>query len=136
MKNKMVVLFSLLFLGKTVAGFTENFTLNNQSSYPNQNQKSKIAIQWASSAREVDEENHSVSYGMGVNPQRLQIINQTGDISLTIPEKEEYFRVIVWSKGEGDIDFVTNWIDIVPNKTYTLKADHLVPVVLMAGTGC
>jgi anti-sigma regulatory factor (Ser/Thr protein kinase) len=59
-----------------------------------------------------------------------------GKIELTIPEDMGYFRVVVWSKGKDAPDLSTNWIDIIPGKTYTLETDHLVPVVLMSGMGC
>jgi hypothetical protein len=36
----------------------------------------------------------------------------------------------------GEPDYTTNWIDITPDKTYTLGNDYLIPVVLMAGSGC
>lgn len=48
----------------------------------------------------------------------------------------EYFRVLVWSDGKSEPDLLTNGVDVVPNKTYTVRDDLLVPAVLMAGTGC
>ena len=136
MKMKRNVLFFLMLLATATSGFAENLVLENQTSFPIKNQKSKIAIQWATSAKEVDEANKAVIYGLKLNPETIQILTQSGKIDLSIPEKAEYFRVLVWSKGEGNPDFLTNWVDIVPNKTYTLNPDHLVPSVLMSGTGC
>ena len=130
MKIKLFFLSLLV----TVTGFAENLVLKNQTSYPNQ--KSKMAVQWATSAKEVDEGNNALIQGSKLNPDSLQVLTQPGKVNLSIPKKAEYFRILVWSKGEGDPDFHTNWVDIVPNKTYTLKADHLVPSVLMLGTGC
>ena len=63
-------------------------------------------------------------------------ITKTGKISIALPKNAEYFRVLVWAQGEADPDFLTNWVDIVPNKTYTLEAGHLTPRLLMLGTGC
>jgi hypothetical protein len=126
----------LFFLLLATTGFAENLILENQTSYPAQDQKSTIAIQWANSAKEVDEYNKALMYGQKLNPATFQVITQSGKVSLHIPENAAYFRVLVWSKGEDSPDFHTNWVDIVPNKTYKLKADQLVPSVLMSGSGC
>ena len=134
MKKIMLFFFSLLAVATT--GFADNLVLENQTSYPAKNQKNKMAIQWATSAKEVDESNKALLHGTKLNPDTLQVITQSGRINVSIPKKAEYFRVLAWSKGEGDPDFHTNWVDVVPNKTYTLEADHLVPSVLMSGTGC
>lgn len=136
MKTKRTLLFLLLGLLMAATGFAENLILENQTSYPVKNQKSKIAIQWASSAKEVQEHNNAMIDGSTMSPKTFQVLNQSGKVNLKIPKKAEYFRVLAWSNGEGNPDFLTNWVDIVPNKTYTLKADHLVPSILMQGTGC
>ena len=133
---KKIALFFLSLLVVATTAFADNLVLENQTSYPVKNQKSKMAIQWATSAKEVDAANNAVINGTKLNPKTLQVLTQTGKVNLNIPSKAEYFRVLVWSKGEGEPDLLTNWVDIVPNKTYTLKADHLVPSVLMSGTGC
>jgi hypothetical protein len=136
MKTTKIILFALSLLAIAATGFAENIILENQTNYPLKNQKSKIAIQWAASAKDVDEGNKALIYGSQLKPESVQALNQSGKIDVTIPEKAESFRVLVWSKGEGDPDFLTNWVDVVPNKTYTLKQDHLIPSVLMSGTGC
>jgi hypothetical protein len=130
---KKIALFFILI---AAAGFADNIELDNQTGYPLKNQKSKIAIQWASSAKEVEEGNHAVVQGLKLRPETLQVLTQPGTALLTIPQKAQYFRVVAWSKGEGEPDLLTNWVDIVPSKTYTLKGDYLVPSVLMVGTGC
>jgi len=135
MKKFRLLFFSLLFV-VTTTGFAENFILENQTAYPLKNQKSKIAVQWATSAKEVDEGNNALLNGAKLNPKTVQVLRQSGKVTLNIPKKAEYFRVLAWSKGEGDPDFLTNWVEIVPNKIYTLKTEHLVPTVLMSGTGC
>ena len=135
MKKIKLLFLSLLLIG-TTAGFAENLVLENQTDYPLKNQKSKMAVQWASSAKEVDEGNNALLNGSKLNSKTLQVLHQSGKVALSIPKKAEYFRVLAWSKGEGDPDFLTNWVEIVPNKTYTLKTEHLVPTVLMSGTGC
>lgn len=126
----------LLLLAATTAGFAENLVLENQTSYPMKSQKAKLAIQWASSAKEVQEGNEALIQDLKLNPSKLQVLSQPGKVTITIPKTAEYFRVVVWSKGEGNPDLLTNWVDIVPNKTYTLKEEHLVPSVLMIGMGC
>jgi len=126
----------LFFLIVATTGFADHFILENQTSYPNKNQKSKIAIQWANSAKEVNENNMASMYGTKLNKSTLQPLKQTGTIDVTIPKNVQYFRVVAWSNGDGEPDLVTNWIEIVPDRTYTLDGDHLVPVVLMQGTGC
>jgi len=134
MKKMMLVLCALLVVAR--AGFAESFVFENQTIYPNKAQKSKIAIQWASSAQDVDEGNKAVTYGLKLNSTTVQLLAQAGKVNINIPDNAEHFRILVWSKGQKDPDFLTNWVDIVPNKTYTLTTDFLVPVVLMAGTGC
>ncbi|HSW87123.1 MAG TPA: hypothetical protein VLG49_06460 [Rhabdochlamydiaceae bacterium] len=136
MKMKKIMLFFLPLLVIATTGFAENLVLENQTAYPSKNPKSKIAIQWASTAKEVDESNKALMYGLKLNPRTLQVLTQTGTVNVRIPKNIGYFRVLAWSKGEGDPDLLTNWIEIVPNKTYTLESDHLVPSVLMLGTGC
>ncbi len=46
------VFLSLLTLATT--GFADNIVFENQTPYPNKDQKTKMAIQWAASAKEVD----------------------------------------------------------------------------------
>lgn len=122
-----------LFLALASIGFAEQIVLDNETSYPSN--RSKIAVQWATSAKEVQENNHASLHGLKMKG-NMQVLKQSGKIDLKVPKKAGYFRVLVWSKGEGDPDFVTNWIDIEPNKTYTLTDDYLTPTVLMSGMGC
>lgn len=134
MKKIMLLCLSLLMLTATV--FAENIVLENQTNYPVENDKSKIAVQWATSAKEVEEANKAVTYGTKLNLDTMQVLTKSGKVNLHIPDKAAYFRILVWSKGQGDPDLLTNWVETVPDKTYTLKPDHLVPAVLMSGTGC
>jgi len=130
--EKIALFFLFLFVAAT--GFTENFVLMNQTSYPHQN--AKIAIQWASSAKEVTDSNHALISGEKLKPNTLQVLTKSGKVNVNIPKNAEYFRVLVWSEEQSDPDYHTNWVDVIPNKTYTLKTDHLVPTVLMSGMGC
>src|SRR5690242_15956144 len=115
------ILIALLFF--TVSAFAEQFVLDNQTSYPAKNQK--IAIQWAQSAQEVDVSNKSLMHDADFTPDQLQVLKQKGKNTLTIPNNANYFRIVAWSNGEDSPDFTTNWIDVVPGKTYILKTDHL-----------
>lgn len=126
-------LFFLSLLTLTTTAFAATITLENQTPHPNT--QSKIEIQWASSAKEVDENNKATITRETFNPHTLQTVPHSGKVYLTLPDKAEYFRVLVWSNTDT-LEFVTNWVTIVPNKTYSLKAEHLVPAVLMAGFGC
>lgn len=132
--NKIIMIFFFFFLVNS--SYAEYFVLNNQAFNPRANQKSKIAIQWASASPEVMTSNKQVREGLKLSSKRLKFLNQKGNINLDIPKNAKYFRIVLWSKGGENADFITNWIDIVPNKTYTLNSDHLVPLALMAGTGC
>lgn len=123
-----------VFLFLTTALFAESITLDNQTDYPTN--QSKMAVQWAKTAREVDEDNKALMFGGKINPSTLQTISQTGKVTLTLPPKAQQFRVLVWSNGSRAPDYATNWIDVTQGKTYTLENDYLIPVVLMTGTGC
>lgn len=129
-------MFLLSLFAMATTGFAEDIMLENKTSHPNKDQNSKIAIQWAATAKEVDEGNKAMIYGQKLNIDTMQILSQSGKVNLNIPKNAEYFRVLLWSNGEGDPDFLTNWVDVVPKKTYTLDAGHLIPSVLMSGTGC
>jgi hypothetical protein len=132
--QRIIVFVLSLFIVTT--GFAERFVLDNQTVNPADRQTSKTAIQWANSAKDVDENNNRVKKGIKMNPDSLQILTRAGKIYLDSPKKAEYFRVLVWTNGANRPDFLTNWVDIVANKTYTLDKDHLVPFILMSGTGC
>lgn len=126
MKKFMLIFLSLFLVATT--GFAETFTLDNQTKY------SPIHIQWASSAKEVDEDNQALMQGLKLNRDTMQVVPKSGKVTLTIPAKAAYFRILVW-KGEAP-DLHTNWIEVEPNKTYTLRNDQLVPIALMSGMGC
>jgi hypothetical protein len=137
--GKMKKIITLLFLNLLLlatTGFAQDIILDNQTSYPNKDQKKNIAIQWADSAKEVDDNNKALMYGFKLNPSSIQNIAQSGKVNLNIPEKAKHFRILAWSKEEGGPDFITNWVDIEPNKIYSLEQDHLSPTVLMVGSGC
>lgn len=132
--KKITVFFLSIFLVST--GFAETMTLGNETTYPLKGQKSKIAIQWATSAKELQESNKALIYGLKTDQKLVQPLTQAGNINLNIPKNAQHFRILVWSKGDGEPDLLTNWVQVVPNKTYTLQKDQLIPAVLMSGTGC
>lgn len=134
MIKKAALIFLALVGG--VTGFCDSIFLENRTSYPSQDQKSKIAIQWASSAKEVAECNSALICGSKWPQQNMETVTSQGKFPLTPPQKAEYFRVLVWSSGQGEPDLITNWVEIVPHKNYILETDHLVPTVLMIGMGC
>ena len=126
-KMALLMLFATTLLADSI-------TLDNQTDYPAKH--SKMAVQWASSAREVDDLNRALVDGEPIDPATLQKISEKGKVKLRVPKNGELFRVLVWAKGGGEPDYTTNWIDLTPSKTYTLQNDALIPVVLMAGSGC
>lgn len=128
----MKKLFVLLLLSSSL--FADTLTLENQTSYPTK--KSKMAVQWASSAREIEDINQAMIYGLTLNANTFKTLSQLGKTTLNIPKLAQYFRVLVWSQGQKEPDLLTNWVEIVPDKTYTLEADHLIPAVLLCGSGC
>lgn len=123
----------ILFL---TTGFADEIILDNQSGYPRAQEKSKIAIQWASSAKEVQEHNQSSIHGFKLNSRTIKSLNQTGKLKIFVPKNAEYFRILVWPNGKEHPEFLTNWVEVLPNKSYLLKSDHLIPSVLMIGMGC
>lgn len=126
------IAFFLLF---SVAAFADSFLLHNKTSYPAAS-GSKMALQWASSAREVEMGTQALKHGAALDAASLYSLGQTGKIRLTLPNGAKYFRVLVWSHGKGEPDLHTNWVEIAPGKSYTLEADHLIPTVLLSGMGC
>ena len=94
---KKITLLFLSLLSVSTIGFSENLVLENQTSYPTKSQTSKVAIQWADSAKEVEEGNNAFTYGAKLNSASIQVLTQTGKIDLIVPEKAEYFRILVWS---------------------------------------
>jgi hypothetical protein len=131
----MKIFFLSTFL-LAIGAFAQNLQLDNQTSYPESKAKSKIAVQWAATAKEIADENNAVMTNEPLNSANMKMLTQQGKINLTVPDNAEYFRILVWTTGKGDPDSLSNWVDIVPNKTYTIGDDDLSPAVLMSGMGC
>ena len=133
MKKIVLFFFSLLAAGVV---FADSFVLTNQVNNTVKNKKFRIAIQWAASAKEVEESNRSIKQRIKLDPRSLLVLTQEGKINLAIPKNMEYFRVLAWSNDGAQPDLLTNWVDIIPNKTYTLNENQLTPLALMSGMGC
>lgn len=132
--NRLLFFWILLWIASTTWG--DSFVLNNQALHAIHSKKSSFLIQWATSSKEVEENNMRLKQGKKLNPDSLQIMTQIRKISVEIPTTAKYFRILVWSKGVEEPDFLTNWVDIVPRKNYTLNKEHLIPFVLLSGMGC
>lgn len=127
---------AILFISLAAAAFSENLIFENETAHPIQHESSKMAIQWAFSAKEVQEHNQALIQGAKLNASTLQAVVKQGKMKFSIPKNAEYFRVVVWLKGKESPSLITNWVEIVPNKLFQLKSDHLIPAVLMSGMGC
>ncbi len=116
--------------------FGGNIVLENKTDYPEKDKLGKIAVQWAVSAKAIQKANKDILNHATLNSNSLMMISQKGKIQLTTPNDARYFRLVVWSNDNPEPDFLTNWVDIVPNKTYVVNQNQLVHRVLMAGAGC
>lgn len=65
----------------------------------------------------------------------LTVLPLKEQIQLTPPERARYFKVWVWSNSGNRPGLLTNWVEVIPNKTYTVKQDQLMPAVLLSGSG-
>jgi hypothetical protein len=120
MKFLTLLLFSSLF--------ADSITLENKSTHP------KIAVQWASSARVAQDSNDALMQG---DPLPKDLYYPRKEISkITIPANASYFRIVAWDSKNKNPDYLTNWVEIVPDKTYEIDDEHLTPVLLMNGMGC
>ena len=117
-----------LFLLFASALFSDSFTLENKTSFK------KIAIQWASSARVAQESNESLMQEDPL-PKDLYYLHRSSS-KVDIPSTASYFRLLVWEGKEKEPHLLTNWVEIVPDKTYSIKEEHLTPILLMNGMGC
>ena len=120
--------FAACFLFTTTL-FADSFTLDNATPFR------KIAVQWASSARVAQESNDSLMQGDEITPSNLHYPRQA-KATVAIPKSASYFRVLVWQTKQNLPDLLTNWVELVPGKTYLLKEEHLTPLLLMNGMGC
>ncbi|HIG0328469.1 TPA: hypothetical protein ACX87D_002368 [Legionella pneumophila] len=132
--NKILIYLCLYFMTSiTLAG---KIVIDNKTNYPVKGNSRKIAVQWVATVEATQKANKIIINGSKLDLNSLKIITQKGKTQLTLPNDSHYFRVVVWSTGKQQPDLLTNWVDIVPNKTYIINQDQLVPAILMSGTGC
>ncbi|KGP62846.1 hypothetical protein EP47_14290 [Legionella norrlandica] len=132
--KKILVYFYLYSM--TSAALADHIVLNNETSYPEKGKLGTIAVQWAFTAEDTQKANKNIIGGSRLDLSSLVILPQKGQIQLISPNHAQYFRVMVWSSEKPEPDMLTNWVEIVPNKTYTVNQDFLIPAVLMSGAGC
>lgn len=131
MKKTLFAFISSMLLA--AAAYSANIVFDNETSYPNEG---KIAVQWAYNSQEMQDGNTAVLYEKGLKQNSVQFLNKNGKVTLPVPANALYLRVLVWAEGNENPDLVTNWVDIVPNKTYMIDDEHLFPPVLLTGSGC
>lgn len=127
--EKIMKFFILVLCCCTGALFADSFILENEASFP------KVAVQWASSARDVQDSNDLLIQEELIPPSNLCYLNQ-GKTAVAIPKNAIYFRIVAWQTKQPLPDFLTNWVEITPSKTYLIKDEHLTPALLMNGVGC
>jgi len=132
--NKISVYLCVYFTASTAVA--TQIVLDNKTNYPAKNDPGKIAVQWVTSAEAIQKTNKTIINGSKLDLNSLMILSQKGQIHLTLPNHANYLRVVVWSTGKKGPDLLTNWVDIVPNKTYIVNQDQLAPAILMSGAGC
>ncbi|HHT0591639.1 TPA: hypothetical protein ACTXXA_001302 [Legionella anisa] len=132
--NKIFVCLCLYFTASTA--LATQIMLDNKTNYPQKNNLGRIAVQWVTSAEAIQESNKTIINGSELDLNSLMTLSQKGQIKLTLPNNANYFRVVVWSTGKRKPDLLTNWVDVVPNKTYSVNQDQLASAILMSGAGC
>lgn len=132
--KKIFILLCFNFMTSVV--FANSIVLDNKTDYPSKDKLGKIAIQWAVSAKAVQEENKSILNGISINSSSLMMLTQKGKVELSSPDNARYFRLVVWSNDKQEPDLLTNWVDLIPNKTYVVNQGQLVPKALLSGAGC
>lgn len=132
--KKIFIFLCLSYMTSSI--FANSIMLDNKTNYPQKNQFGKIAVQWVASVKEVQKANQSMLNDATLNANSLMILAKKGKIKLISPNNARYFRVIAWSNDKEKPDLLTNWVDIIPNKTYVVNQNQLVPRILMSGAGC
>lgn len=132
--KKILVYFSLYFMVSVV--LANNIVLKNDTNYPEKGKPGTIGVQWATSTEDTQKANKGITNDSIIDLSLMKVLSQKGHTQLSPPEHSQYFRVVVWSTGKDKPDFVTNWVNIIANKTYIVKQDQLIPAVLMSGAGC
>lgn len=126
--EKLMKFFALCFFFSATL-FADHIILKNETSF------SKIAVQWASSARMAQESNDTLMQRNPIPPASLSHLHQNKE-TVSIPKNTAYFRVLIWNSAQKYPEFLTNWVELVPGKSYLLKEEHLTPLLLLNGMGC
>lgn len=126
---------TLLFWLISLTAFADSLFLENKTSHPMGDQ-SQMSIQWAFSARQVQEYNQTSLQGEKLPSSSLKPLGAKGKVKVDIPKNAEYFRIVVWTEKGDHPQLLTNWVDVVADKVYKLQDGHLIPAVLMPGIGC
>ncbi|KTC91277.1 hypothetical protein OQJ15_14700 [Fluoribacter dumoffii] len=132
----MKKIFFFLYLSlMTSLVFANSIVLDNKTNYPKE-KLGKIAVQWSVSAKAIQEANKNILNGTTLHSSSLTMLRQNDKIYLKSPKNARYFRIIVWLNDKQQPDLLTNWVDIIPDKTYVVNQNQLVPRALMVGAGC
>lgn len=132
--KKILVYFGLIFM--TQIAFSNTIIIENKTNYPEKNKDEAIAVQWAVSANATENANRGILNAEGVNSNFFMLLTQKGKNQLALPNEARYFRIIVWFNNKQEPVLLTNWVDVVPEKTYVVNQNQLVHRVLMSGAGC
>lgn len=125
-------LFLSLFASTTL--FAETITIDNQTKYPDKKSNAKIGIQWASSSKEMNQKSIDTMYQ---NDEPLDtLLSNEGKNKIEAPSDAKYFRLCICSSKDSSSDYVTSWVLIVADKSYTLEQENFYPAVLSSGSGC
>ena len=117
----------------TTALFAEMITIDNMTSYPDK-KHSMMGIQWANSTQEINQKMIKTMYQS--DEESNKALSKAGKNTINVPSSANYFRICVWGNDQTTPEYVTSWILIVPDKSYTLKQNNLYPAVLSSGSGC
>ncbi len=132
--KKILAYLCLCFV--TSIALADNLVLDNETTYPEQGKPGKIAVQWATTAEATQKANKAIINGKNLDLSTFIMLSKKGQTQLSLPGQAKYFRVVVWSGKQENPDLLTNWVDIVTNKTYIINNELLVPAVLISGSGC
>lgn len=132
---KKIIVYACLSLVTSVA-LGHSIVVNNETNYPIEGKLGKIAVEWAASNIEIQNANKAIMQGKSLAPSSLKQLTQIGKNRLSLPDTARYFRIVAWSSNQREPDLLTNWVEVMPNKIYTIKQDELSEAALIFGSGC
>lgn len=124
----------VLFQFAIISLFGEMIILDNQSSYLDKKPNVMMKLQWAASSQDMEEKTIDCLYH-AVAQKDLMLL-KGGENQILFPGQPKYFRILVWTEESPNPTYVSSWVQIVADKTYTLQDKDLFHSVLMAGSGC